>query len=114
MQDEDQDINDLSRPWSEVVVVTKNLTTFVLNDLPPGQIILPTLNDFYPTKTKRLLDGVLPPETMLHSNPSFSRVCKAAHPPGIHCPVSGETPKKFVAFQPRASAGSAGSEMPGN
>ena len=43
MQDEDQD-GDLSPPWSEVVVVTKNLTTFVLNDLPPGQTILPHKN----------------------------------------------------------------------
>ena len=70
MQDEDQD-GDLSPPWSEVVVVTKNLTSFVLNDLPPGQTILST------PKIETL--EVLPPNTMLHSNPSFSPVCKAAH-----------------------------------
>ena len=38
-QDEDQD-GDLSRPWSEVMVVPENLTTYVLKDLPPGQINL--------------------------------------------------------------------------
>ena len=59
MQDEDQD-GDLSRPWSEVVVVTKNLTTFVLKDLPPGQTILPILST----------------DTML--DPSFSPARKAA------------------------------------
>ena len=53
MQDEGQD-GDLSPPWSEVVVVPKNLTTFVLKDLPPGQTILPILST----------------DTMLH--PSFS------------------------------------------
>ena len=112
MQDEDQD-GDLSRPWSEVVVVTKNLTTFVLKDLPPGQII----NEFFPTKKTKPLDGVLPPKTMLHSNPSFSPVCNAAQCTPPRNPLSGfrGNSEKFVAFQPRASAGPAlGSEMPGN
>ena len=40
LQDEERD-GDLSPPWSEVVVVPKNLTTFVLKDLPPGQTIPP-------------------------------------------------------------------------
>ena len=102
MQDEDQD-GDLSRPWSEVVVVTKNLTSFVLNDLPPGQTILSTQK--------------LPRNTMLHSNPSFSPVCNAAQCAPPRNPLSGfrGNSEKFVAFQPRASAGPAlGSEMPGN
>ena len=85
MQDEDHD-GDLSPPWSEVVVVPKNLTTFVLKDLPPGQTILPS-----PSISTRKKVGALeklPRKTMLHSEPSFSPVCicKAAHRPGIHCP----------------------------
>ena len=72
VQDEEQD-GDLSPPWSEVVVVPKNLTTFVLKDLPPGHTILPTQ---FPQKIETL--EVLPPKTMLHSNPSFSR-CARLH-----------------------------------
>ena len=85
IQDEDQD-GDLSPPWSEVVVVPKNLTTFVLKDLPPGHTILPSPS-ISTRKKVEALEKSLPLKTMLHSNPSFSPACKAAHWPGIHCPL---------------------------
>ena len=104
MQDEDQD-GDLSPPWSEVVVVTKNLTTFVLNDLPPGQTILSTPK-LRPLKCCRRTQCSIPTRASLQ--------CARLHTARNPLSSFRGNSEKFVAFLARASAGSAGSEIPGN
>ena len=112
LQDEEQD-GDLSPPWSEVVVVPKNLTTFVLKDLPPGQSILPP--QFPGTKFETL--EVFPPNGTQCSIPTRASLqCARLHTPQESIvQFQGKLRKICCILAEGQSAGSAGgSEMPGN